>query len=166
MVGGLSSEQRVQKIFDYEATVVVCTPTYAQRLALLAEDMGLDLAAGPVATTIHAGEPGASLPSVRDRIETAWGARCWDHAGMSEVGPWGYQCPEDEGLHLLVLFEFLDLLDRVRCIHQDTLDGNDGDLVAGKGDPTALEPSRTPRDEADHEDRPQNRNQGEETTLE
>jgi phenylacetate-CoA ligase len=34
-------------------------------------------------------------------IESAWGARAWDHAGLSEVGAWGYECPAGKGLHVL-----------------------------------------------------------------
>ena len=40
------------------------------------------------------------MPAVRDRIEMAWGARCFDHAGASEVGSFAYPCATDGGLHL------------------------------------------------------------------
>ncbi len=98
--GGLTSEQRVEKLFEYDATVLVCTPTYALRLAEVARATGRDLADGPVRITIHAGEPGASLPNVRTQIESAWGARCFDHAGATEVGAWGYGCGEDDHMHV------------------------------------------------------------------
>ena len=45
-----------------------------------------------VRTTVHAGEPGAGIPSVRARIEEAWGARAYDHAGMTEMGAYGFEC--------------------------------------------------------------------------
>jgi phenylacetate-CoA ligase len=38
---------------------------------------------------------------VRSRIEEAFGARCIDHAGLTETGPFGYPCPEGHGLHVL-----------------------------------------------------------------
>ena len=73
---------------------------------------GLDLAGSGVRITIHAGEPGASIPNVRRRIEKAWGARAFDHAGATEVGAWGFDCREDDGaIHLLeteFLFEIVD----------------------------------------------------------
>ena len=53
-----------------------------------------------IRTTIHAGEPGASIPAVRSRIEDAWGARAFDHAGATEVGAYGFSCPAREGLHV------------------------------------------------------------------
>ena len=99
--GGLTSEQRVEKLLEHEATVLVCTPTYALRLAQVAHEMGRDLAASPVRITIHAGEPGASLPNVRAQLESAWGARCFDHAGATEVGAWGYGCGQLDRMHII-----------------------------------------------------------------
>ena len=51
-------------------------------------------------TTVHAGEPGAGIPSVRARIEEAWGARAFDHAGMTEMGAYGFECAAQAGLHV------------------------------------------------------------------
>ena len=98
--GGMSSAQRLEALGANDATVLVCTPTYALHLAGVARDQGLDPAATPVRLTIHAGEPGASLPATRARIEQAWGARCFDHAGATEVGAWGFECGQQDGLHL------------------------------------------------------------------
>ena len=98
--GGMSSEQRIEAIAANEATVLVCTPTYALHLAEVAGDLGVDLSSGSVAVTIHAGEPGAGLSATRARIESAWGARCFDHAGATEVGAWGFECGERSGMHL------------------------------------------------------------------
>ena len=39
---------------------------------------------------IVSGEPGGSLPDVQKRIGAVWNARVIDHAGASEVGPWGF----------------------------------------------------------------------------
>jgi len=98
--GGFTSEQRVEKVLEYEATVLVCTPTYALRLAQIARELGRDLSASHVRIAIHAGEPGASLPNVRGQIESAWEARCFDHAGATEVGAWGYGCGEKDRMHI------------------------------------------------------------------
>ncbi len=99
--GGQSSLQRLDAILDTRATVLLSTPTYALRLAEVAKENGIDIAGSAVRATIHAGEPGASIPATRGLIESAWGARAWDHAGMSEAGAWGYECPAGEGLHVL-----------------------------------------------------------------
>ncbi len=50
--------------------------------------------------TVHAGEPGAGIPAVRARIEEGWGARAYDHAGMTEMGAYGYECEAQAGLHV------------------------------------------------------------------
>jgi phenylacetate-CoA ligase len=98
--GGMSSHQRLQAILIHDVSVLVCTPTYALHLAEVAEDDGIDIADSNVRLTLHAGEPGASLPATKDRIQTAWGAQCRDHAGATEVGAWGFECQEQAGLHM------------------------------------------------------------------
>jgi phenylacetate-CoA ligase len=100
--GGMSSTARVKFLLENEATVVLCTPTYALRLAEVARDTGIDLRAGWVRTIIVAGEPGGSIPATRQRIEEDWGARVFDHWGLTEVGPIGVECHENPGgIHLL-----------------------------------------------------------------
>jgi phenylacetate-CoA ligase len=47
--------------------------------------------------TIHAGEPGASIPSTKKLIEESWGAKCYDHAGATEVGAFGFECETQPG---------------------------------------------------------------------
>ena len=98
--GGMSSLQRLRAILANDISVLVCTPTYALHLGEVAAAAGLDLAASRVRTTIHAGEPGAGLPATRARIEQVWGAKCFDHAGATEVGAWGFSCSSREGLHI------------------------------------------------------------------
>lgn len=98
--GGMSSNQRARSIVVNDISVLVCTPTYALHLAEVAEQDGIDIAGSNVRITIHAGEPGAGLPGVKARIEEAWGARCYDHAGATEVGAWGFECQAQAGLHL------------------------------------------------------------------
>lgn len=109
---GLSSLQRLERILEHSATVLVSTPTYALHLAEVAAEHGLDLADSAVRTTIHAGEPGASVPSVKRRIEEAWGAHTYDHAGATEVGAWGFGCQADgHAVHLNELEFFFEVVD-------------------------------------------------------
>jgi len=98
--GGMGSDQRLKSMFAHEATVLVCTPTYALHLAEVANNEGLDIRNSSVRLTIHAGEPGASLPATKARIEEAWGAESFDHAGATEVGAWGFECRAHDGMHL------------------------------------------------------------------
>ncbi len=96
--GGQSSSQRIRSIIEYGATVLVCTPTYALHLASEARKSRINLAAeSSVRITIHAGEPGASIPSTKKMIEESWGAKCYDHAGATEVGAFGFECESQSG---------------------------------------------------------------------
>lgn len=85
--GGLSSPARLQMILDHQANIVCCTPTYAMRLADAAAELNIDLARSSVRALVVAGEPGGCMPTTRSRLETAWGARVFDHWGMTELGP-------------------------------------------------------------------------------
>src|SRR6266699_7051648 len=98
--GGMDSLQRLRAIEEVGATVLVCTPSYALRLAEVAREHGMDTRASTVRVTIHAGEPGASIPATRQRIEQAWNARTYDHAGMTEMGAYGFMCSQQQGIHV------------------------------------------------------------------
>lgn len=99
-MGGMDSVQRLETIRDYEATTVLCTPSYAVHLARVAAEHDLTHAFGSVERLVCTGEPGASMPALRDQIEATWGARCLDHAGLSEVGSLARPCAEGGGMHL------------------------------------------------------------------
>jgi len=110
--GGMSSEQRLEAILENRCAVLVCTPTYALHLAEVARGQGIDLRSSAVRLSIHAGEPGASLPNVKRAIEQSWGAICFDHAGATEVGAWAFDCEAQTGaIHLNeaeFIFEVID----------------------------------------------------------
>ncbi len=100
--GGMSSVARLRFLLDNQATVVLCTPTYALHLAEIAAQQKIDLKAGPVQKLIVAGEPGGSIPATRARIESAWGARVFDHHGLTEVGAAAVECQENPaGMNIL-----------------------------------------------------------------
>jgi phenylacetate-coenzyme A ligase PaaK-like adenylate-forming protein len=64
------------------------TPTYALHLAQTAINDGLNPRDFGLKTMFFSGEPGASIPSVRDRIEDLFGARVFDSGSMAEMTPW------------------------------------------------------------------------------
>jgi len=110
--GGMSSTARLRFLMDNEATIVLATPTYAQHLADVARAEGIDLASSPVRAVIVAGEPGGGIPATRERIEKGWGARLFDHTGMTEIGPAGIECPDNPvGLHLLETDYIAEIID-------------------------------------------------------
>lgn len=100
--GGMSTSARLRFLLDNQPTVVFCTPTYALRMLEVASQEGIDLTEAGVRALVVAGEPGGSVPATRQRIQTGWNARVFDHNGMTETGPLGFECLEAPGgLHLL-----------------------------------------------------------------
>jgi phenylacetate-CoA ligase len=96
--GGLNSIARLQLARTARATVLCCTPSYALRLLEVAAQHQIDAASLGVRAIIVAGEPGGSVSATRARIEAGWNARLIDHAGATEVGPWGYGDAAGKGL--------------------------------------------------------------------
>ena len=98
--GAMTTTERVAAIVATEATVLMCTPTYALRLGEAARDEGIDLSRSALRLSIHAGEPGASIPATRERIEKDLGVEAFDHTGATEVGAHGFSCSARDGVHI------------------------------------------------------------------
>jgi phenylacetate-CoA ligase len=85
--GAQTTEARIKQIIEMGATTVCSTPTYALHFWQKAREMGIDLAReGKVNKLICSGEPAGSIPAVKQQLEEAWGAKCGDTAGMTELG--------------------------------------------------------------------------------
>jgi phenylacetate-CoA ligase len=126
--GGMSSAARLRHLLDHAVTVVLCTPTYALRLAEVAAEEGIDLVHSAVRALIVAGEPGGSVPAVRERIEAAWGARVFDHSGMTEAGPLMVECQtQSGGMHVLETECIVEVIDPDTGVLVS--DGDVGELV-------------------------------------
>ena len=98
-VGGLTTDQRLDALLAYPITVLGCTPSYALFLAETAAKKGIDLAKQTkIRITWHTGEPGASIPATKTRIEAAFGAKAYDLPGLTEIAAWGFECDARAGL--------------------------------------------------------------------
>lgn len=64
------------------------TPTYALHLAQVARDEGLKPHDFGLKCMFFSGEPGASIPAIRDRIQDLYGAQVIDSGSMAEMTPW------------------------------------------------------------------------------
>lgn len=125
--GGADSSRRLRILLDTGCTALFCTPTYALHLAETAKREGIDLTKSAVRCLVHAGEPGASIPAVRQRIEEAWGATPYDHAGSSEVGAFGIPATDGSGV-LINEEEFIaEVLDPATLAPVE--EGETGELV-------------------------------------
>ncbi len=126
-MGGMSTEQRLNLIGELNATVVCCTPTYALRLAEVAETEGVDLTQNDVRLLIVAGEPGANIPATREKIEAAWEAQVIDHWGMTDIGSLGVE-PHDAPGGMLIL-ETECIAEIVDTNGQPVERGEEGELI-------------------------------------
>ena len=124
--GGLSSAARLRAMSVHRPRVLCCTPTYALHLADVARKEGIEVR---VEKIIVAGEPGGSIPSVRERMSVAWGgAEVIDHYGMTEVGPVAFQKTGQPGaLHIIEESYFAEVIDSQTLA--PVADGELGELV-------------------------------------
>jgi phenylacetate-CoA ligase len=102
--GAQSTESRVRQLLEVGATTLCSTPTYALRLAQEAVRQGIELPRDArVERLIVSGEPAGSIPSAKRQLERAWGARCGDAAGMTEIGTLAmFECSaQPGGLHII-----------------------------------------------------------------
>jgi phenylacetate-CoA ligase len=112
--GVLDTKARILKIQELQATAMMATPTYVLGMAETARSkMGIDPSKLTIEKITCAGECGASIPSTKKRMEDAWGAKVYDHAGATEIGAWSFECTEQPGgLHVneaLFLVEIEDI---------------------------------------------------------
>lgn len=96
--GGMNTVARLELLRSSKANVIFTTPSYALHLAESAEEQSIDCRTMGLKCIVVAGEPGGSAPETRTRIENAWNCRVIDHAGATEVGPWGFAHSNGEGL--------------------------------------------------------------------
>lgn len=98
--GGMNTIARLELIRSVGATAIFCTPSYALHMVEVARENQIEVSDLPVRVIVVAGEPGGSMPAVREQIESFWNARVVDHSGASEVGPWGYSDPSGRGIYV------------------------------------------------------------------
>ncbi|MBC8342720.1 MAG: phenylacetate--CoA ligase family protein [Bacteroidetes bacterium] len=111
--GVLDTRARVLKIQELKATAMMGTPTYMLGMADTAiNELKLNPADLSIEKITCAGEPGASIPSTKQRIEDAWGAKVYDHAGATEIGAWSFECTEQPGgMHVNDAFFLVEIVD-------------------------------------------------------
>lgn len=126
--GGRDSLERLHLMKELGVTAICCTPTYALRLAEVAQEAEFDLNEIPLRISILSGEPGANVPATKSRVESVWNFKSYDHAGASEVGAHSFECEiQPNGTHVNES-EFI-----VEVLNPDTLEpvseGEQGELI-------------------------------------
>jgi len=92
--------RQVKIMQDFKTTALVCTPSYALRIADTIHAQGLSLAALSIKYGLFGGEPWSE--AMRQDIQTKLGIIATDNYGLSEViGPGvACECLEQNGLHI------------------------------------------------------------------
>jgi phenylacetate-CoA ligase len=110
--GVLDTQARILKIQELRCTAMMATPTYVLGMADTARKMGIDPVSLGIRKITCAGEPGASIPTTKKRMEDAWGAKVYDHAGATEIGAWCFECTaQSGGLHVNEAFFLVEIQD-------------------------------------------------------
>ena len=111
--GVLDTQARILKIQELKATAIMATPTYVLGMADVARSkMDIDPAELGIKKITCAGEPGASIPSTKKRMEDVWNAKVYDHAGATEIGAWSFECEEQSGgMHVNEAFFLVEIED-------------------------------------------------------
>lgn len=97
--GVLNTQARILKMQELKCTAFMATPTYILGMADTAKKkLGIDPAKDlNIRIITSAGEPGGCIPTTKKRMEDAWGAKVYDHIGITEVGSWSYECTAQPG---------------------------------------------------------------------
>ena len=112
--GVLDTQARILKMQELKCNAFMATPTYVLGMADTAiNKLGIDPVKDlNIQKITCAGEPGASIPTTKKRMEDAWGAKVYDHIGATEIGAWSYECTEQPGgLHVNEGFFLVEIED-------------------------------------------------------
>jgi phenylacetate-CoA ligase len=111
--GVLDTQARILKIRELQATAMMATPTYILGMAETAKrKMDIDTAGLSIRRITCAGEPGASISGTKNRMQKAWNAKVFDHAGATEIGAWSFECTRQPGgMHVNEAFFLVEIED-------------------------------------------------------
>ncbi|MBU1741329.1 MAG: phenylacetate--CoA ligase family protein, partial [Proteobacteria bacterium] len=128
--GVLDTEARILKIAELRCTAMMATPTYVLGMAETARTrLGLDPGDLTIRRITCAGEPGALVPATKRRMEEAWNAHVYDHAGATEIGAWSYECAVQPGAMHVNEALFLVQIEDVQTGETITEPGRQGKMI-------------------------------------
>ncbi|NNM71605.1 phenylacetate--CoA ligase family protein [Enterovirga aerilata] len=109
--GSQDTARQISTIFEYGTTVLCGTPSFIVHLGEEIEKRGLSPATSKVRAIMVGGEPGASVPATRKRIQDLWDARCYDFYGCLEFQPIAGECEAQSGPHIAEDFVCAEIVD-------------------------------------------------------
>ena len=105
--------RRILKIQELQCTAMMATPTYVLGMADTAKEDGhRPCDPSPSEGSPAPGSRGPAFPTTKKRMEEAWGAKVYDHAGATEIGAWCFECEaQSGGLHVNEAFFLVEIQD-------------------------------------------------------
>jgi phenylacetate-CoA ligase len=109
------TRQAVEWLAQMHPSAFYSTPSYALRVAEVAQEAGYNPVDFGIRVLFFSGEPGAGIPSTKRQIEKTFGGSCIDMGSMAEMSPWmtNAECTERTGMHLWDDVVYTELLDPV-----------------------------------------------------
>ncbi|MES9897290.1 MAG: AMP-binding protein, partial [Candidatus Thiodiazotropha endolucinida] len=100
MAGG-NTERQIAMLQQVGASVICGTPSFCLRILETARGMGIELVSSRLHLGFFGGEPGASIPSVKQRLESGFGIRAIDFGNVAELHPCSnMECFHGSGMHV------------------------------------------------------------------
>jgi phenylacetate-CoA ligase len=131
-IGTGASERLVTAIRDLRATVLTCTPSYANYLAEWLGERAEDPAELGLRRILLGAEPGGAIPAVRQRLADTYHAFVTEGLGNADLLPvYAGTCDELAGNHVLAQDHlYFELVDPATGADLEWEDGAEGELVA------------------------------------
>jgi phenylacetate-CoA ligase len=99
-LGTGASEKALAVIPRLSANAMHCTPSYASYFAKYAREAGVEPHTLGLKKLFCGAEPGAGIPSVRQKLEEDFGAHVTEGLGNADMAPIIFsECPEQAGMH-------------------------------------------------------------------
>jgi phenylacetate-CoA ligase len=108
------SEMALGWMKEVKPTIFYGTPSYSLHMAEKAKAKGLNPSKDFCFRTLFfSGEPGAGIPSTKERIEETYGGICIDSGSTAEMTPWmsSCECEYRKGMHLWQDLVYAELVD-------------------------------------------------------
>ena len=122
---------RVITAIQLGANGLLATPSYVQYLITWCSRSGIDPASLGLRKITVSGEPGGSIPAIRDKMQSAFNAFVTETAGLADIAMsiWG-ECVHQCGMHLCAQeFVFVELIDPTTGRSIELQEGVTGELV-------------------------------------
>lgn len=126
-LGLFSTQQKIELLKELRPERVQGTASFLLYMDKVAEEMDVSLREIGVKILSSAGEPGASIKGVEDRIMKAWGVPAFDEYGMTEIGGIACACHFDPSPHIEEDVVIVEVIDPETC--KKLGPGEKGELV-------------------------------------